>query len=109
MKKIVEFTLSDGSPLFAEVDESPIDDGRVGLSPTEMAVKAQQTFEQALERVEPIASLIVSKLRNLNEPADEVEVKFGIKLNAAAGAIIALAGAEANYEITLRWKRESAQ
>lgn len=58
-----------------------------------------------MEKVEPMASLIVNKLRNLNEPADEVEVKFGLKLNAEAGAIIALAGAEANYEITLKWKR----
>lgn len=107
MKKIVEFTLPDKSSIFAEVDEPPNDDGRVGLNPTEMAVKAQQTFEQALEKVEPIASLIIGKLRNLDEPADEVEVKFGIKLNAAAGAIIALAGAEANYEIILKWKRNS--
>lgn len=109
MKKIVEFTLPDGSSIFAEVDQPPEHDGLVGVNPTEMAVKAQQTFDQALENVKPIASTIISKLRELNQPADEVEVKFGIKLTAEAGAVIAMAGAEVNYEITLKWKQDSSQ
>jgi hypothetical protein len=105
MKKLVEFTLPDGSPIFVEVDEPSDNDGRVGLNPSEMAVKAQQTFEQALEKVQPIASTIISKLRGLDEPASEVEVKFGLKLTAEAGAVIAMAGGEVNYEITLKWKQ----
>ncbi|NMF86790.1 CU044_2847 family protein [Nodosilinea sp. P-1105] len=105
MKKIVEFTLPSGDSVFAEVDEPVEGDGRVGLNPTEMVVKAQQTYEQALDKIQPIASTLISKLRELNEPADEVEVKFGIKLTAEAGAIIALAGGEVNYEITLKWKK----
>lgn len=43
MKKLVEFILSDGSSIFAEVDEPP--DNRAGLNPTEMAIKAQKSFE----------------------------------------------------------------
>lgn len=107
MKKIVEFTLPDGSSIFAEVDEPH--DGLVGVNPTEMAVKAQQTFDRALENVKPIASTIIGKLRELNQPADEVEVKFGIKLTAEAGAVIAMAGAEVNYEITLKWKQDNSK
>lgn len=103
MKKLVEFTLPDGSPIFVEVDEPS--DGRVGLNPSEMAVKAQQTFEQALDKLQPIASTIISKLRGLDEPASEVQVKFGLKLTAEAGAVIAMAGGEVNYEITLKWKQ----
>jgi len=108
MKKLVEVTLPDGSSLFAEVDEPSENDGRVGLNPTEMATKAQKTFEQALENVQPVASIIIGKLRQLDQPADEIEVKFGIKLTAEAGAVIAMAGGEVNYEITLKWKQDKA-
>jgi hypothetical protein len=41
-------------------------------------------------------------VRSLNEPADEVEVKFGLKMSAELGAIVASGTAEANYEITLK-------
>jgi hypothetical protein len=49
----------------------------------------------------------MTKVRSLNEPADEVEVKFGLKMSAELGAIVASGTAEANYEITLKWKRDS--
>jgi hypothetical protein len=105
MNKVIEFELPDGSSIFVEADV-PSDDPRVGLNPKAVAVKAQQTFEEALSNVQPIASMIISKLKGLNEPADEVEVKFGLKMTAQAGAIIALTGGEVNYEITLKWKRD---
>jgi len=35
-----------------------------------------------------------------------VEVEFGLKMSAEAGAVVAAAGAEANYKVTLTWKRE---
>ncbi len=31
---------------------------------------------------------------------------FGLKMNAEAGAVIASGGVEANYKVTLTWKRE---
>ncbi|MFG6107513.1 hypothetical protein D0962_34805 [Leptolyngbyaceae cyanobacterium CCMR0082] len=102
MKKLIKFTLADNQEIIAEVDE-PIEDGRVGLRPSEMMEDAKQTFEQALENVRPMATVILSKLQELKQPANEVEVKFGVKLTAEAGAIIAMAGGEVNYEITLKW------
>jgi len=68
--------------------------------------KAGQTFEQALDKIKPAASVIISRLRGLADPPDEIEVEFGLTLNAEAGAFVAAAGAEANYTVTLTWKRE---
>ena len=34
---------------------------------------------------------------------DEIEVAFGVKLTTTAGAVIASAAAEANFDVTLRW------
>ncbi|MEB3180124.1 MAG: CU044_2847 family protein [Nostocaceae cyanobacterium] len=106
MKRIVEFPLENGDSILVEVDEELPEDDRIGLR-DEIVQKAHQTFESALDKIKPVANVILTKVRNLNQPADEVEVKFGIKISAELGAIIAAGNGEVNYEITLKWKRES--
>lgn len=110
VKRLVTFPLEDGSSIEVEVEqpESKSGTGRIGRE-DELMQKAHLTFEAALEKVKPIAGIIVDKLRSMNQPADEVEVKFGIKMSAAAGAVIASASVEGNYEITLKWKQEKPE
>ena len=106
MKRLVEFPLDDGSTIVVEVDEPEPEGGTVRVSrPGELAEKAQVTFEEALNRIRPAAEGIVARLRGLSDPPDQVSVEFGLKLSAQAGAIVAAAGAEANYKISLTWKR----
>ena len=102
MKRIVEFPLENGDSILIEVDEQS---DRIGLG-DEIIEKAQKTFESALNTIKPVASTILNKVRSLNEPANEVEVKFGIKMTAGLGAVIASGNGEVNYEITLKWKQE---
>ncbi len=107
MKRLVEFSLEDGSTILVEV-EAP---GEAGFVPTargewNVPERARQTFEAAWEKVRPAASAIVSKLRALHDPPDKVEVTFGLKMDAEAGAVIASAGVEANFKVTLTWRRE---
>ena len=71
-----------------------------------MPEKAQETFEAALDKIRPAAQTIIQKLRALHDPPDQIQVEFGLKLNAQAGAFIAAASTEANYKVTLTWKRE---
>ncbi len=56
-----------------------------------------------------MASTIISKLRDLDTPADQVEVKFGLKLTADAGAIFTSVGGEVSYEITLKWSQDKSK
>ena len=103
MKKIVEFTLESGDSVLIEVDQS---NDRIGVTDG-IAEKANKTFESALNTVKPIANAIMDKILELNQPASEVEVRFGIKMTAGLGAIVASGSADINYEITLKWKQES--
>jgi len=107
MKRLVEFPLEDGSSMLVEVDEPEPEGGVVRAArPGEIVARSQQTFEQALEKVKPAAGLVIQKLRSLSDPPDEIDVEFGLKLSAEAGAaLLAAAGVEANYRITLRWKK----
>jgi hypothetical protein len=37
---------------------------------------------------------------------NEIKVEFELKLSTEAGAIVAASGIEANYKVTLKWKRK---
>lgn len=104
MKRIVEFPLESGESILVEVDEPSSD--RIGLG-DDIAEKAQKTFESALNSIKPVASAIINKVRTLNDPADEVEVKFGLKMMSKLGAVIASGKGEVNCEITLKWKQSA--
>ncbi len=107
--ELVEFTLQDNTTVLIEVQETEVGAiERVSLPSGRMIIQAQQTFEEALDKVKPLASSILNKLKGLNTPADEIEVKFGIKLTADAGAIFTTIGGEVNFEVTLKWKNEKA-
>jgi hypothetical protein len=107
-KEIAQFQLEDGTKFLVEIDK-PRNTGvkRVSRSDLEKdVVEASQTFEQALDQVVPVAKAALDRIRRgLTTPADEVEIKFGLKLTAEAGAIIASVGGEVNLEVTLKWKQ----
>ncbi|MEH2329660.1 CU044_2847 family protein [Nostoc sp.] len=110
-KQIAEFYLKDGTKFLAEVDELENSNALVRVARPDtgqMVVEAKKKFEDVLDQIQPVASAIITKLSQLNTPASEVEVKFGIKLNAAVGAIFTSVSGEANYEITLKWKQDKA-
>ena len=102
--ELVEFSLKNGTTLFVEVEQPK----GGGLKPVaretgEIAVKAKKTFEEAMKNLEPMITSIKEQLDAANQPADEVEVKFGVKLSSEVGAILASVGGEITYEITLKW------
>jgi hypothetical protein len=106
MKQLVEFPLEDGSTILIEVDELGYEGSITKASRSgDLIAKASQTLEQALEVVRPAACAIHKKLRDLHEQPDEIEVEFGLKLSVEAGAFVAAAGMDANYTITLKWKK----
>jgi hypothetical protein len=72
--------------------------------------QAQATFEQGLETVRHSTDAFIEKVRNLSDPPDEVEMTFGLKATGEVGNFaVAKAGAEANYTVTMTWKREQPE
>ena len=52
---------------------------------------------------------MIERLRGIADSPDEVQVEFGLTLNAQAGAVLAAASAGANYKVTLKWKKASEE
>lgn len=107
MKRLIEFPLEDGSTILVEVDEPESAGGTARVSRGDKTVaKANQTFESALDKIKPTANAVISKLRDLIEQPDEICVEFGLKFNAKSDIILASAGIEANFKVTLKWQKD---
>lgn len=106
-KEIAQFALEDGTTFLVEVEEpeNPVAVERVATKTGQMVIEAKQTFEEEIEAIKPVAATLVARLRRgMTTPADEVEVKFGLKLSSEMGAIFASVGGEVTFEVTLKWK-----
>ena len=106
MSELVEYELADGTRVLVEVEETrrgPVTRG-AGRGLGEV-VKADGTLEQALKRIGPVTAAAFEQLRQVADPPDEIDIEFGVKLTADLGAIIARTGGEANFQISLRWRR----
>ncbi len=104
MPQYLRYTLEDGSELLIEAPASEGGVTRAGLG--DKIEQAKTTFDAALDSVRLSALQIRKKLHDVQ--ADEVEVKFGLKATGEFGNnmfAVGKAGVEANYEVTLKWKK----
>jgi len=110
MKQLVEFPIEGGGTVIVEVDEPEPEGGLVRAArPGEIVARSSQTFQEAVDRARPtmetVSQVILTGLRALPDPPDEVTVMFGLKLHAEAGAFLASISSEAAFEVTLAWRR----
>lgn len=105
-KRLVKYPLENGQFILVEVDEpeevGTVRVGRVG----DKIEEAKETLEQALSNLEPVAKAVINKIRGLVDAPDEISVEFGLKLSGNVGVILASASVEANYKVSLKWKKE---
>jgi hypothetical protein len=106
MKRLVEFSLDEGGSVLVEVDEPPPGSVMRGIGNGRSVVeKAGQTFEDATAAVTPAARSLIARLRSIDNPPDEVQIGFGVQLSAQSGAFIAAVAADANFTVSMTWRR----
>ena len=103
MKNLIEYPLVGGGSVLVEVEEREGEGVVRAARPGEIAARASQTFEDALDSIRPAIASLMSKLKDLNAPG-QIGVEFGIKLGAKAGAVFTSADVEANFKVSLTWK-----
>ncbi|MEV7907693.1 CU044_2847 family protein [Streptomyces anulatus] len=106
MTELVRFDLDgDEGAVLVELDPDP---GLERLSRREDGLtQAKISFENALTNVRDAASSALKQFRTMATPPDEVEIRFGVKLSASAGAVIAKTGTEGHFEVTIKWQGET--
>jgi hypothetical protein len=104
--ELVRFPLADGRSVLVEIEQRP------GVAPAGRAGgvlrEARTTFEKAVGEVREAAAAALAQFTAMTRAPDEVELKFGIKLDAEAGAVIARTGIQGQFEVKLKWRREQS-
>jgi hypothetical protein len=107
MRQLVAFEVAGGQTVVAEVDDDEPGVERAALV-DDALVRATARLDESLDQVRRVAELTLGKLDELSRSPDTVEVEFGIRLNAAAGAVIARTQAEGHLQVTLGWARQES-
>ncbi|MEV5607204.1 CU044_2847 family protein [Streptomyces sp. NPDC052225] len=97
--QIVSYTLDDETSVQFEIE--PTGDWHP-VSADEAAGRVRDAAGPAVEA----ARSVLDRVTALHP--DQVQVKFGIKVNGTANWIVAKAATEANFEVTLTWQPRSA-
>jgi hypothetical protein len=103
--ELARFELQQGGDVVVEVDTGPAT-ARVSRR-DDLVLDAKVSFERALGAVKDAASAALGQFQAMARKPDEVEIKFGVKLSAEAGAVIAKTGLEGQFEVKLKWKQPS--
>jgi len=93
--------MDDGkTEVLFEIDEQKSVRGPLGLKED-----LKKKFSEIMELVEQTAKSAHEGYKNIPEDVKprEMELSFGIKLNAEKGLIFSKAGGEGNFQVTLKW------
>jgi len=76
----------------------------VSVDATDVIEKSAEALDKAMDTIHHMAERVTTTIKELAESPSEVQVEFGVKFDAAAGAVIAKLGAEASLTVSLKWE-----
>jgi hypothetical protein len=102
MDALLRWEGDDGS-VVVEVDSRDPGFQSISRKPGEIILDVQGKFEDALEHVRNAAVSALKTFRDEILNPDNVEIEFGVKFNAEAGAVIAKTSGEGHLTVKLSW------
>lgn len=98
------FGINQDAPVLVEFEPQP---GvvRASLAPEDIVAQSAAALDSAMNTIYHMARRVTATIDALVDRPSEVEVAFGIKLDAEAGAFIAKAGVEGSISVKLTWER----
>ena len=103
MTKLVQID-SDHGPVLFEVDEVSAErTERISRRGKNVIAELDERLDDAIAKVRPAAQAVLDGLADLTPQM--IEVEFGLKLDAEAGAIIAKTGLSGHFTVKLTWQR----
>lgn len=104
------FTIDENTPILVEFTPAPGVTRTALSSPAELAQQSEKAIESAMNTMVAMARRISSTMNAISDKPSTVEVDFGLKLTANAGALVASASTEASFVVKMTWTRkEKAQ
>ncbi|MCX4392887.1 MULTISPECIES: CU044_2847 family protein [unclassified Streptomyces] len=103
MTALMEFTTESGATVTVEVDRHTQGAQLVALGDDNTLARAGRTFDSALTGIRSAAESALAVFRDGALKPDGVELEFGVKITAEAGAVIAKSAVEGHLTVKLSW------
>lgn len=107
MTQLVEAQTDAGSVLFEVTDATTAGPQRVTRDGGNVIAHLDERLDTALAAVRPAAATVLHTFTEL--APGEVEIEFGLTVDAQAGAVIAKTGVAGHFTIKLTWTRDGTQ
>jgi hypothetical protein len=104
VSELVSFPVDAENAVLVEVD---LDEPEIGPASRagDVIRSATTSFDGALANVRTAAAVALANFRDMDVRPDEIQLEFGLKLNAQAGAVIAKTSLDGHLQVTLTWRR----
>jgi Trypsin-co-occurring domain 1 len=100
--QLASFDLAEGGSVLVEIE--PLSGATLVGRQGDVLRAVGQTFDDAIGRVRDAATAALGQFTSMAKCPDEVEIKFGVKLDAEVGAVIARTGVTGQFEVKLTWR-----
>lgn len=110
MTEFVAFPSGESGTVLIEVVEiggGPVTRGRAGIG--DMVVQAGESLDNVLGRIGQVVQGIVRQLPASADWPDHVVIEFAVKISADSNVIVARAGGEANFKVSVKWTKPKAE
>jgi len=99
------FTIDENAPILVDLTPAPGAVMRTALptSPADLAAQSEKAIASAMNTIHAVAQRVTATINSISERPSTVEVDFGLKLTANAGALVASASTEASFIVKLTW------
>jgi hypothetical protein len=105
--ELIRFTTAQGNEVLAEVDEGDPGYERISRQSHDVVAKAARHIDAAFVEIRIAADALIDEMSRVASSPHDIEVEFGIKLNAEVGAVIARSQAEGHFQVNLKWSKSS--
>lgn len=108
MKYLIELPVrtADGPAHTVGVEIEQAGDGLVEVSrPGQAVARAARSLGDMLGGIRPIAENFLDGFAGMRDVPDEIGLEFGLSLSADANLVVATTAAQANFKVSLTWRR----
>jgi hypothetical protein len=102
-------TMDEETPILVEFTPRPGVQEVSRLSAKDLVEKSARALDYAMGTIHQMARRVSTLHDTLPDEFTQVELEFGVKLDAEAGAFLSKVGGEANINVTLTWKRPESR
>lgn len=101
------FNIDENAPVLVEFEYRP-GASEVALSAEDIAKRSAEAMDSAMNTIHNVARRVITTVDALPHRPTQIEVEFGIKLAAEAGALVTKTGVDATLNVRLTLQRETA-